>query len=86
VDLDIFWRHSFGGDMVCREFADRIGCVGPENAYLAGLLHDIGIIVNSLVYTEEFRITVAAAASAGRPLVEQAQETLGFTHCGSGAF
>ena len=85
VDLDIFWRHSFGCAMVCREFADRIGYAEPEKAYLAGLLHDIGIIVNSLVYTEEYRATVAAAASAGRPLVEQEQETLGFTHCDSGA-
>jgi putative nucleotidyltransferase with HDIG domain len=85
VDLGIFWRHSFGCAMVCREFADRIGYAEPEKAYLAGLLHDIGIIVNSLVYTQEFRVTVAAAASAGRPLVEQEQETLGFTHCESGA-
>ena len=74
VDLDIFWRHSFGCAMVCREFADRIGYAEPEKAYLAGLLHDIGIIVNSLAYTEEYRATVAAAASAGRPLVEQEQE------------
>jgi HD-like signal output (HDOD) protein len=50
VDLDIFWRHSFGCAMVCREFADRIGYAEPEKAYLVGLLHDIGIIVNSLVY------------------------------------
>jgi HD-like signal output (HDOD) protein len=67
VDLDILWRHSFGCAMVCREFADRIGYAEPEKAYLTGLLHDIGIIVNSLVYTEEYRAAVAAAASAGRP-------------------
>lgn len=85
VDLGIFWRHSFGCAMVCREFADRIGYEDLKQAYLAGLLHDIGIIVNSLVYTQEFRATVAAAASAGRPLAEQEQESLGFTHSDSGA-
>jgi putative nucleotidyltransferase with HDIG domain len=85
VDPVVFWRHSFGCALVCREFAERIGHADPEQAYLAGLLHDIGIIVNSLVYTEEYRAVLAAAVQSGRPLDEQEQDTLGFTHCDSGA-
>ena len=52
VDPGVFWRHSFGCALVCREFAERIGYNDPDKAYLAGLLHDIGIIVNSLAFTD----------------------------------
>jgi HD-like signal output (HDOD) protein len=84
VDPAVFWRHSFGCAMVCREFAERMGYQDPEKAYLAGLLHDLGIIVNSLAYTDEYRKVLAAAVQTGRPLVEQERESLGFTHCESG--
>jgi putative nucleotidyltransferase with HDIG domain len=84
VDPGVFWRHSFGCALVCREFAERIGYVDPEKAYLAGLLHDIGIVVNSLAYNDEYRVVLAAAVQSGRPLDEEEQDTLGFTHCESG--
>jgi len=85
VDPGVFWRHSFGCALVCREFAEQIEYGDADKAYLAGLLHDLGIIVNSLAYTKEYREVLARAVDTGRPLVEQEQETLGFTHCDSGA-
>jgi putative nucleotidyltransferase with HDIG domain len=85
LDADVFWRHSFGCALVCREFAEGIGYHQPDKAYLAGLLHDIGILVTSLSYTEEYRVVLAAAKQTGRPLHEVEQETMGFTHCDSGA-
>lgn len=86
VDPTVFWRHSFGCALVCREFAKRIGYEDPDKAYLAGLLHDIGIVVNSFAYTKEYRTVLDAAVQAGRPLDEQERDTLGFTHCDSGVF
>jgi HD-like signal output (HDOD) protein len=85
LDADVFWRHSFGCALVCREFAEGIGYGQPDKAYLAGLLHDIGILVTSLSYTDEYRAVLAAAMQTGRPLYEVEQETMGFTHCDSGA-
>jgi putative nucleotidyltransferase with HDIG domain len=84
VDPDVFWRHSFGCALVCREFAERIGYRDTEKAYLAGLLHDIGIVVNSLAYTQEYRAVLDAAVQGGRPLDEVEQQRMGFTHCDSG--
>jgi HD-like signal output (HDOD) protein len=80
----VFWRHSFGCALVCREFAEQIDYYDPDKAYLAGLLHDLGIIVNSLAYTDEYRHVLADAVQSGRPLHEQERESLGFTHCDSG--
>jgi len=84
VDPAVFWRHSFGCALVCREFAERIDYYDPDKAYLAGLLHDLGIIVNSLAYTDEYRTVLAEAFQSGRPLDEQEKQTLEFTHCESG--
>lgn len=84
VDPSVFWRHSFGCALVCGEFANRIEYHDRDKAYLAGLLHDLGIIVNSLAYTEKYREVLARAAADGRPLEEQEAELLGFTHCESG--
>lgn len=42
VDLTPYWRHSLLTAALCRELARRIEGVQEDEAYLAGLLHDIG--------------------------------------------
>jgi HD-like signal output (HDOD) protein len=56
----------------------------PGRAYLAGLLHDIGIIANLWALPQEFRIAFEMAKIEGIPLHEAERATLGFTHCDSG--
>src|SRR2546423_14217963 len=41
MDAIVFWEHSLGCALVCRNFARKIGFADPGKAYLAGLLHDI---------------------------------------------
>jgi len=84
VDAAVFWRHSLGVALVCRKFAEILGYPDTEKAYLAGLLHDIGILVNSMVVPEEFRVTFEKATREQIPLNEAELATLGFTHCDSG--
>ncbi len=45
-DPVVFWEHSLGCALICRTVARKINLSDPAKAYLAGLLHDIGIIVN----------------------------------------
>jgi len=84
VDPAVFWRHSLGCALVCRKFAEILGYPDTEKAYLAGLLHDIGILVNSMVAPEEFRTAFEKATREQIPLDEAEQATLGFTHSDSG--
>jgi len=79
-----FWEHSLGCALVCRHFAREISYSDPGKAYLAGLLHDIGIVVNLWVLPAEFNIAFELARSEGIPLDEAEQRALGFTHCDSG--
>lgn len=84
LDPSVFWRHSFGCALVCRKFASLIDYVDPEQAYLAGLLHDIGFQVNSLIDPRRWRETVHKAMSQEIPLYDAEVSVLGYSHCESG--
>lgn len=84
IDPVAFWEHSLGCALVCRHFARKINYPDPGKAYLAGLLHDIGIIVNLWVLPKEFIRAFELARTEGLPLHEAEQTVLGFTHCDSG--
>jgi HD-like signal output (HDOD) protein len=86
ADMDpvVFWEHSLGCALVCRYLAKKIKLSDPGKAYLAGLLHDLGIIVNLWVLPKEFRIAYELARFEGIPLHEAEQRSMGFSHCDSG--
>ena len=84
IDPDAFWRHSLGCALVTQRMAKIIEYPEPEKAYLAGLLHDLGFLVNSVLYTDGFRKCVHAAAEEHAPLHVIEQQALGFTHCETG--
>jgi HD-like signal output (HDOD) protein len=84
LDPVVFWEHSLGCALVSRHIARKINFGDPGKAYLAGLLHDLGIIVNLWVLPKEFRVAWEMGKSEGIALHEAEQRTLGFTHCDSG--
>jgi HD-like signal output (HDOD) protein len=84
MEPNTFWRHSLGCALVTQKMAKGIEYHDPEKAYLAGLIHDLGLLVNSVLYTAQFRECVSRAATERAPLHAIEQEILGFTHCDSG--
>lgn len=86
INPRVFWEHSLGVALVTRRLARRIGFRDPEKAYLAGLLHDLGIIANLLLIPDEFQQAVQLAVEQ-KAAFDRAESTLiGFTHCVSGSF
>src|SRR5579864_3535689 len=73
MDPVVFWEHSLGCALVSRHFARQIGFTDPGKAYLAGLLHDIGIIVNLWVLPQEFSRVFELARTEAIPLHEAEQ-------------
>lgn len=41
-DLHAFWGHSLRCALIARELARKMGYASPEEAYLGGLMHDVG--------------------------------------------
>jgi putative nucleotidyltransferase with HDIG domain len=70
--------------MVCRKFSEKLAAADGEKAYMAGLLHDIGFMVNCLVFPGEFATAMERAYQEEIPLDEAEQATMGFTHCETG--
>ena len=79
-----FWRHALGTAMVTQHLAQKLGIADVEKFYLGGLLHDIGIVVNALLFKNEFHSVLTEAERTETPLCEVEQKVLGFTHCNSG--
>jgi putative nucleotidyltransferase with HDIG domain len=84
IDPAVFWRHSLGCAMVCRKFSEILPGADAEKAYAAGLLHDLGILVNCLAFPEDYAMAVERARQNQMPLDEVERATMGFTHCESG--
>jgi putative nucleotidyltransferase with HDIG domain len=84
LDPDVFWRHSLGCAMVCRRFSEKLTAVDGEKAYMAGLLHDLGFMVNCMAFSKEFAATMEHACREEIPLHEAELATMGFSHCETG--
>ena len=84
LDAIVYWRHSLGCAMVCRKFAEKLSSIDGDKAYMAGLLHDIGVMVNCLSFPAEFGVAVAHAVEQQIPLAQAESSTMGFTHCETG--
>jgi putative nucleotidyltransferase with HDIG domain len=84
LDPEVFWRHSLGCAMVCRKLSEKLNSVDSEKAYMAGLLHDLGFMVNCLAFSKEFAAAMERACRKEVPLHEAELATMGFTHCETG--
>jgi len=80
LDPSSFWRHSLGCALVSQRIAKMIGHRDPERVYVAGLLHDIGFLANSILYTAKFKECLDHATKNKCPLHEAENLILGFSH------
>lgn len=81
---EVFWRHALGTAVVTQQLGQQITSMSSDNTYLAGLLHDIGVLVNSILFVEDFGAILDQAIQNRVPFGEIEKETLGFTHAESG--
>jgi HD-like signal output (HDOD) protein len=80
MDAAAFWEHALACALVSRNLARKVGYPDAERAYLAGLVHDLGILVNYLLIPREFAVVFKTAVREQRPLREVETEQLGFSH------
>jgi len=79
-DLDLFWGHSVAVAVASEALAKRTRTAKPEDAFTAGILHDIGRLVIRQTMPAEFREAVMRARTEGLPLHELELETTGYSH------
>jgi putative nucleotidyltransferase with HDIG domain len=79
-----FWKHCVAVAVCSRVLARRVGYKSEENAFTAGLLHDIGKSLLERVDHAAFIACIEASREGKRPLWEVEQERLGVDHAALG--
>jgi HD-like signal output (HDOD) protein/nitrogen-specific signal transduction histidine kinase len=84
TDLRAFWKNSLMAAVLAREVARRIDYAQPEEAYLAGLLHNVGRLALLATAPKEYAFNFTARDDEDLCAVEQ--RTLQITHAEAGAW
>jgi putative nucleotidyltransferase with HDIG domain len=74
------WKHSIGCGLAAKVLAREFKYSLVGQAYVAGLLHDIGIIVLDQYCHEEFMEAIKMSKQTSRPLHETEKEILNTNH------
>ncbi len=79
------WSHSIACAMAVRLLARQVRFPSPDQAFVAGLLHDIGKIVLSVYMQDAYLEIINAVKEKRIPFSEAEKDVLGFTHAEVGA-
>jgi len=85
IDRPRFWRHSLEVAIGSRMIYEAQGINQGEEAFIGGLLHDIGILVLERAFPKQYP-AVWKEAQQGRVLTELEDETWGTDHARVGKF
>ena len=84
-DRQNFWLHSFGCATCARQMAKSLNQQEPEDFFMAGLLHDIGILILDQFFHNEFVTIIQQIAKTNEELISAEIGVLGLDHCEVGA-
>ena len=75
------WMHSAASGICCKMIAERIFTINGDDAYLCGILHDIGLIVELEAEEEKFLTIIDELSASGPGIIELEQGALNTDHC-----
>jgi putative nucleotidyltransferase with HDIG domain len=79
-NLAAFWKHSAAVGAIARLAAEEFYAQRKEEAFVAGLLHDIGKLILAICSPEDFVRCINLATSKNCLFVEAEKEVLGTCH------
>ena len=81
ISLNEFWRHSIACAVASKLIANEIDYGEPEELFVAGLLHDIGKLVEIQYFQASMANVVNKVNSEKMLIIDAEKKVLGFTHC-----
>ncbi|MBI2760313.1 MAG: HDOD domain-containing protein [Chloroflexi bacterium] len=85
MSVTSFWGHGLAVGMVAEVTARHTKLAQPEEAFTAGVIHDIGKLVMDQYLKDRFAAATALATTKGMALVQAEREVFGYTHAQVGA-
>jgi HD-like signal output (HDOD) protein len=74
------WTHCIAVGVAARDLARQMKLPMADEAFLAGMIHDMGVLVALQVYPEEVRRVCEAAKGGQRSFCDLEREILGMDH------
>lgn len=75
-----FWYHSLAVAVIAEKLAKTAGFKNTEEAFVAGLLHDFGVLLLDEFFTEIFDKSIEATTTPGTSFVQAEKDLMGITH------
>jgi HD-like signal output (HDOD) protein len=85
-DRQKFWLSSFFCALLSKNIALHRGSNNCEDYFIAGLLHDMGILVLDQFFHQEFKDVIYACLKSGDQYFEVENRILGTNHCAIGDY
>ncbi|MFC1562577.1 HDOD domain-containing protein [candidate division KSB1 bacterium] len=79
-DRELFWIHSMASAEAAVITADKMGYPKKDQAFLIGLIHDIGKVVLDYYFTPEYKRVIAKVRQENLLIREAEIEILNFDH------
>lgn len=76
----VLWDHSLGVALAGHRLARECGCAREDEAFLAGLMHDIGKLILDFNHREEYARVVERVYNEDISFQRAEREELGFDH------
>jgi len=74
------WTHCIAVGVTARDLARNMKIDLPDEAFLAGLIHDVGILLSLQVYPEKLREVCEAAKGGAASFCELERQIIGLDH------
>lgn len=85
-DRQKFWMHTFACAVLSREIARKRRCAEPEDYFMSGLLHDIGILVLDQFFNPQFLTIINTCSKDNTNYTDTERNIIGTTHCEVGEY
>lgn len=73
------WVHSAAVSICSKMIAERIFAINGDDAFLCGILHDFGLLIEDQVEQQKFR-EICSSCTTTESLIEMEQKTFGTDH------
>lgn len=84
-NLKRFWRHSLTSAVLSRMIAEKTSFNLPEQAFLAGMIHDIGRLILAVNFPEEYKKILTDTEDMTESMIDR-EIQMGVTHTEVGAW
>ena len=76
----LIWENSIGSALIARGLAEQYADLDKEEAFIGGLMHNIGKTILNTKLPDEYSQVMVTAYNENRPMDELEREILGFDH------